>query len=218
MDSPLSQALGGVTDSFIVYLPHLVAGLVLIILGWILGWVAKRIAGQLFLVLRIDRLFRQFKWGAGLAKADVRYAFSGFVGTGAFIIVFVIFLNASLEAFQLNVISDVLRQTVLIIPKVLIAVGILGIGWLFAGWIAVTIQRALTKEAVPRATLIGRFTKVVLMLFFSAMALTELDIAREIVIIGFGVTMVTLGVLVVVMTTMGGKRLVETLLEPPEEK
>jgi len=217
MDSPLEKALYGVTEKLIAYLPNLVAGIVLIAIGWFLGWLVKRIGVQVLLVLRLDRLLRRFKWGTGFAKADVRYAFAEFVGNGAFLIVFLILLNASLEALQLTMISDVLRQGVLFIPKIIVAAVILGLGWLLAGWIAGTIQRALTKEDVPRATLIARFTKVVIMLFFSAMALTELDIAREIVVIGFSVTIITLGVLVIVMTSIGGKRFVSRILETLEE-
>jgi hypothetical protein len=217
MDSPLQKVLYGVTEKLIAYLPNLVAGIVLIAIGWFLGWLVKRIVVQVLLVLKVDHLLRRFKWGAGFAKADVRFAFAEFVGNGVFLIIFLILLNASLEALQLSVISDVLKQGVLFIPKLLVAGVIFGLGWLLAGWIAGTIQRALTKEEVPRATLIARFSKVIIMLFFSAMALTELDIAREIVIIGFSVTIVTLGVLVIVMTSIGGKRFVASILETLEE-
>jgi hypothetical protein len=44
-----------------------------------------------------------------------------------------------------------------------------------------------------------------LLLFFSAMALTELDIAREIVFIGFATIFITIGLLTVVVTAFGGK-------------
>jgi hypothetical protein len=113
--------------------------------------------------------------------------------------------------------SDVLKEAVLFIPRLLMAGVIFGLGWLLAGWIAASIQRALVKEEVPRSTLIARFVKAVLLLFFCTMALTELDIAREIVVIGFTVTIVTLGVLSIVLTTIGGKRFVSKILETLEE-
>jgi Mechanosensitive ion channel, conserved TM helix len=213
MDSPLEKVFTSVADQFIAYMPSLVAGIVLIAIGWLLGWVVKRIIVQLLAVLRFDRLLRRFRWGAGFAKADVREAFFEFIGNAAFLIVFLILLNASLEALQLTVLSNVLERGVLFIPKLLISLVIVASGWLLAGWIATSVQRALTKEDVPRATLIARFAKAVIMLFFSAMALTELDIAREIVVIGFSVTIVTLGVLTVVLTITGGKRFVAKILE-----
>ena len=94
MDSPLQNVLYGVTEKLIAYMPSLVAGIVLIVIGWILGWLAKRVVVQVLAVLRFDRLVRRFKWGSGFAKADVRYAFFEFIGNGAFLVVFLILLNA----------------------------------------------------------------------------------------------------------------------------
>lgn len=217
MDSPLEKVFYGVTEKLIAYLPNLVAGIVLVGIGWFLGWLAKRIVMQVLAVLRFDRFFSRFKWGTGFSKADIRYAFLEFAGNAAFLIVFIILLNTSLQALQLTALSSVIDHGVMFIPKLLIALVIFGFGWLLAGWIATSIQRALTREDVPRATLIARFAKSGVMLFFSAMALTELDIAREIVIIGFSVTIITLGVLAIVMTTLGGKRFVSKMLESLEE-
>ncbi len=217
MNSPFEQALSSVTEKFIAYLPSLLAGLALVIVGWVLGWIVKRIVVQLLSVLKPDQLVRRFRWGAAFSKADVRLALYNFIGNGAFLVVFLIMLNASLGALQLTMISAVLEQGVLFVPRLLVAAVILGIGWLLATWIAATLRRALMKEEIPRATLIARFTKGVIMLFFSAMALTEIDVSREIVVIGFSVTIVTLGVLVIVMTTMGGKQFVAKILETLEE-
>lgn len=217
MDNPLRNVLVRVTEQFIAYLPSLVAGIVLIGIGWLLGWVAKRIVVQVLTVLRFDKLFRRFKWGTGFEKADVRYAFLEFAGNSAFLVVFLILLNASLEALQLRVLSNVLERGVLFIPKLLIALVIFAFGWLVAGWIGTTVQRAMWKEDVPRPTLIARFAKSVVMLFFSAMALTEIDIAREIVVIGFSVTIVTLAILAIVVATLGGKRFVSSIMDSLEE-
>lgn len=217
MDSPLEKVFYDSTEKLIAYLPNLIAGFVLIGIGWFLGWLAKRIVVQVLSALRFDRLFSRFKWGAAFAKADVRFAFLEFVGNTVFVIVFLILLNTSLEALQLTAMSTILQHGVLFIPKLLISVVIFSFGWMLAGWIAGTMQRALTKEDVPRATLIARFSKAVIMLFFSAMALTELDIAREIVIIGFSVIITTLGVLAIVLTSVGGKKFVTKMLETMKE-
>lgn len=217
MNNSLSGIFYGATEKIVAYLPNLVAGIVLLAVGWFLGWLIKRIVVQALVVLRFDRLFRRFKWGAGLSKADVRYAFFEFIGNVAFAVVFLVLLNASLEALQLKVLSTVLQQGVLFIPKLLLAGLIFGLGWFIAGWIAGSVQKALTKEEVPRASLIARFVKAMIILFISAMALTELDIAREIVIIGFSATVVTLGLLTIVIAAIGGKRFVSKMLETLDE-
>lgn len=217
MNNPLQDVLYVVGEKIIAYLPNLVAGIVLTIIGWFLGWLVKRIVVQMLMVLRVDRLLRRFQWGTGLSRGDIRYGFYESIGNVAFFIVFLILLNASFDALQLTVLSHVLERAVLFIPKLLVAIVIFSVGWLFAGWIAGAIQKTLQVDEIPRAALIAHFAKAVTILFFAAMALTELDIAREIVIIGFSATIITLGVLAIVLTAIGGKNFVRKVVESLED-
>jgi hypothetical protein len=65
--------------------------------------------------------------------------------------------------------------------------------------------------------LMARMIKAVLLLFFSAMALVEIDIAQEIVIIGFATIIITLALLTIVITAVGGKDFIERIGESMEE-
>lgn len=218
MPSPLESILNRLYDQVIGYLPNLFAGIVLIGIGWALGWLAKRIVVQMLSVLRFDRFVRHFSWGQSLAKADVRFAIYDATGSIAFVIVFLILFSESLDALRLSVLSALLSGVVTAVPKFVIALLLLGLGWLVAGWLGTIIQRALAREDVPRSTLIARFAKAVIILFFSAMALTEMDIAREIVVLGFGVTMVTLGGMAIVLTVHGAGAFVARVREEGEKR
>ena len=94
----------------------------------------------------------------------------------------------------------------------------LGFGWLIASWAAKTTLKGLHREDIPRASLMARLIKAVLIMLFSAMALIELDIAREIVIIGFATIFITLGLLAVVITAVGGKTFLKKISESIEKK
>lgn len=208
MDSALRDPFSSVAEKVIGYLPNLFAGLVLIAVGLVLGWAVKRIVYQLCVIVRIDRLLGGFRWGSDFSKADVRHAMFNAVGAVASVLVFLVFLNAALEAMKLTVLSNLIEKSVLIVPRLIVALLIIGFGWIVARWLGITIRKALVREDVPRASLISRFVKSVLILFFAAMALVELDIAREIVVTGFTVTIITLGAVSVVVTAIGGKGLV----------
>ena len=211
MPTPLESILNRMYDQVLGYLPNLFAALVLAGIGWALGWLAKRIVVQMLTVLRFDRFVRNFAWGQSLVKADVRFAIYDAIGSLMFLIVFLILFSESLEALRLPVLSAFLSGVVKSVPTFVIALLLLGLGWVVAGWLSTIIQRALAREEVPRATLIARFAKAVIILFFSAMALTELNIAREIVVIGFAVTMVTLGGMAVVLTAHAARTWVSTI-------
>ena len=218
MDSALRDPFSSVAEKVIGYLPNLFAGLVLIGIGLLLGWVVKRIVYQLCVIVRIDRLLGGFRWSSDFSKADVRHAMFNAIGTVASVLVFLVFLNAALEAMQLSVLSSLIEKSVLIVPRLIVALLIIGLGWVVARWLGVTIRKGLAREDVPRASLISRFVKSVLILFFSAMALVELDIAREIVVTGFTVTIITLGAVSVVVTAIGGKGFVRKVVAQFEDE
>jgi hypothetical protein len=218
MDSALRDPFSSVAERVIGYLPNLCAGLVLMAIGLLLGWLVKRIVFQLCIIVRLDRLVGGFRWGSDFSKADVRHAMFNAIGAVAAVLVFLVFLNAALEAMQLLVLSNLIEKGVLIVPRLIVALLMLSLGWVVSRWLAATIRKGLMREDVPRASLIARFAKSVLILFFSAMALAELDIAREIVVTGFTVTMITLGAVTVVITAMGGKGFVRKVAARLDDK
>lgn len=212
-----SNPFSSFAQSVINYFPNLVAGVILIVLGLVAGWIIKRIVFQFCVILRIERLLISFRWGEEFSKADIRHALFNTIGNAAFALVFLVFLNAALSALQLTVLSNLIERGVIIIPRVFVSLLILGIGWLIARWVGMTVRRGLLKEGVPRATLIGRFSNAIFLLFFSAMALVELDIAREIVIIGFTTIIVTLSILTIVFTFRGGRDLAQKIFHVLDE-
>lgn len=208
METKLKDQLLGLYDSILAFLPNLLAGVILILLGWLIGWLIKRVLVQFAVVIRIDRFLLKSRWEADFSKADVRHGVYNFIGNIGYVIVFMLFLDNALIAWKLTMWSDLLMKGILFLPKVIIAVLIFGFGWLLATWAEVSILKSLYREQVPRASLISRFIKIIIMLFFSAIALVELDVARQIVTIGFATIIITIGAISIVITAIGGKNFV----------
>jgi hypothetical protein len=204
-------------DDFIGYLPSLIAGVILILLGWFLGWFIKRVLVQLSILLRLERFLVRSRWAEDFSKADVRYGLYNFIGNLGFIIVFLIFVNNALSAWKLTILSDLLGKGILFLPRLIIALMVFGIGWLIATAASKGVYKALRREEIPRAMLISRMIKAVLLLFFSAMALVEVDIAEEIVVIGFATIIITMSLLTVVITAIGGKEFITKIGESMED-
>jgi hypothetical protein len=212
--APFSKLVQNIAD----YFPNLLAGLLLIVIGALVGWVIKRIVYQLCVLLRIERLLGSFRWGGEFSKADIRNALFRTIGNITFFIVFLIFLNAALDAMKLTVLSNMIEKGVSIIPRLITALFIFSIGWIIARGATLSIRRSLYREGIPRASLVARFSNAVILLFFFAMALVELDIARVLVIIGFSVVIITLALLTIIIVSVGGKDLVSKIFASLDEK
>jgi len=200
------------------YLPRVVASLVLLLVGWFVAWIVKRIVIQLCVIFRVHRYLPRLRWRKALSKADVRDALFNYIGNLAFIAVFIVFIYGALATLRLTILSSLLEQTIFFLPRAVGCVAIFGIGLFLSNRISVAVHMAVLREGIPRASLIGRFVKGALIMFFSAMALTVLDFAREIVIVGFAVSFVTMGALVVVAAAAGGKDMFQKIFHWPEEK
>jgi hypothetical protein len=218
MNENLQNQFWGIGREMIGYLPDLFAGILLIVIGWFFGWFLKRIIIRLAVLLRLERFLTRVRWGEDFSKADVRYGFYNFLGNIAFFVIFMIFLDNAFRTWKLTVLSDLLEKIIYFFPKIILAVAIFGFGWLIASWAAKSASKALHREDIPRASLIARLIKAGLIMLFSAMALVELDIARQVVIIGFVTIFATSGALIIVLSFLGGKEFIQKIKGSLKEK
>jgi hypothetical protein len=218
METKVQDQFVSLADATIAYLPNLLAGIVLVLIGLIAGWLIKRFLVQVSILLRIDRFLKRSQWEADFAKADVRYGLYNFIGNTGFAIIFLLFLDNAFIAWKLTMLSDLLSKGILYLPKIIIALSIFGLGWLLSFWTEKSVLKSLYREEIPGASLISKFIKFIFLLFFSAIALVELDVAREIVIIGFATIFITLGSISIVVTAVGGKSLIEKISTTIKDK
>jgi Mechanosensitive ion channel, conserved TM helix len=206
MNEQLHTLFMKIMNTFFAFAPSFLVGIILIIIGWILSWFVKRMIIQMLILLKFDRALVRFPWGRAFSKADVRYGFYSFIGNICFIIIFLLFLHYALLSWGLGFISELLREGILFFPKFIAAGAILGIGWMIASWASQSLYKFLYQEQIPQAVLISYYAKIALIILFSTIAFAELDIAREIIIIGFTVTFITLGVIAIILIVINGRR------------
>lgn len=199
MNENLNSLFLNLTEKLVAFLPALFTGTLLIGFGWLLGWFVKRVVIQLAVVLRLERFLIKFSWGKVFSKADVRYGLYKSIGNLFFFMIMLIFVDFALIVWNLKFLSNLLAEGILILPRTIAALLIFGAGWLIALWASRALQRLLSQEEIPNASFISLFTKVALIVLFSAFALFELNMAREIVIIGFTTIFVTLGILAIIL-------------------
>jgi hypothetical protein len=218
MNDRLRAVFVELMDKTIGFLPSFFAGIFLLLIGWLIAWFVKRLVVQICIILKLERYLVKFSWGTAFSKADVRYGLYNFLGNIAFLLIFLLFFDFALITWNLKFISDLLGRGIFYLPKVITAFTIFIVGWLMSIWAALALQKLLIKEEIERATLIAQYAKALIVILFAAMALVELDIAREIVIIGFATIFVTLGTIAVVLTAIGGKTFMKQIIEPPDRK
>ena len=211
-DKPL-ESVRDVMTNLVAYLPNLLFGLFVLVLGGIVAWIGSKLLVRLLLFLRIDRVISRLGWGRTLEKGDVRHSLFGLIGTVVGILIFLIFLENTVVIWKLTVLSHLLEKLVLLIPQIILAVILLLIGWGVATTVSRSVQRALYQEEFERARLVARIVHAAILVVTAAIALVELNIAVVIVTGAFLIAFGALGLSFVFAVGLGSRRAVEKMWE-----
>jgi hypothetical protein len=137
----LSGPLGEMVSQIMGYLPHLLAGALLLFVAWLAATIVKTIS---------NRALKATEWNDKLAKKAGMSPLSDNVGNVLFWLVFLMFLPAILGAFQLEgmltPVSNMLDKGLSILPNIFAAAAIM-----VAGWVVATILRGLTTNLLAAA-------------------------------------------------------------------
>jgi len=213
MDTKPLESVRDVMSNVVGYLPTLLAGLIVLVLGAIIAWVVSKLVMRVLIFLRLDRVIVRLGWGRALEKGDVRHSLFGLLGTVCGVLFFLVFLENAVVIWKLTVLSQLLEKLVLLIPQLISASIILLIGWGVATAVSRAVQRTLYQEEFERARLVGRIVHAAIIVVACAIALVELDIAVTIVTGAFLVAFSALALSGVLAFGLGSKRAVEMMWE-----
>jgi len=210
MSQELSGPVAGFMQEFSNYLPTLAAGLFLVAVGLVVGWLAKRSTVRVLVWLRLDRLGQRSGWPGAFAKGDVRAPLYALLGNGAWLLVTLVFLENALQIWGLQVLAEMVERVLFFVPNILVALFVVGVGVLVAGSAATRAERALDEEGLPRARLIAKVLQSTLTTVVGALALWQLNFAREIVYAAFLIGFGAVGVAFAVAVGLGTSRAVQS--------
>jgi Mechanosensitive ion channel, conserved TM helix len=203
------------------FLPNFFYALFIIIAGWILCNIVKR------LVIRLLRIFR-FDWlveRAGIARAlelgGIKQNGSEILGLLVFWFLFLIVIVATLEILGLTGATETLNAIFLYIPKVVAAVVVLILGLYFANFLQTVTRTSFINAGLKQAESMASITYYATVVFIVAAILQILDIAAEIVMWAFVLIFGSICLALAIALGLGGKdvaaRLLEKWVEGPKE-
>jgi len=195
------------------YLPALLAGLLVLLLGVVVAWVGSKLLVRMVGLLRLDRVLGRLGWGRALEKGDVRHSLYEMLGTAFGLLIFLVFLDGALDIWKLTMLSRMLERLVLLVPQLLQAVIILVIGSAVAAVVSRAVQRALLQEEFGRAQLVARIVRAMIWVVAIAISLVQLQIAAGIVTGAFLISFGALALSVALAIGLGSRRAVEMMWE-----
>lgn len=179
----------GFWDAFItkiaVFLPNLFFAIAIIVLGWVICNVIKRIVVRVLKLCHFDILAERSGIKQILDRGGIRQSASDILGLLVFWFLFLIAIVTTLETLNLSGATDTLHTIYLYIPKIVAALVTLILGLYFANFLESVTRTSCANAGLDQAGSIGRAAYIATAIFVVAGIFEILDIASEIVIWAF---------------------------------
>lgn len=160
-----------------VYVSSLAAVVLVLLVGWIIANIIKNLVNRVLDVLQVDSYAERVGVDKIFAKGGIKYSVSELIGVLSYWVVILISLVIAVGVVNQNgQAAGLLNTIVLYIPRVISAVFILIVGLFFATFVSTAIQTAAANAGVDQATLLGRLSQAVLIVFTFDIALRQIQI------------------------------------------
>jgi len=212
------QALQGAWEEMLLFLPSLLAAIIIFILGWFIAiWIGKLVA-QVLNKLKFDSIFEKTGWKEALSNADVKVEPSGFIGAICKWILVVVFLMIVTEIMGWVAFAGLLGKIIAWMPNLLVAIIILVVAIIISDIVAKLVKVSTKKMGVSSVNFLGSVVKGAIYIFAGLAVLLQLGVTPKIVevlIMGFvGTLTLALGL----SFGLGGKEAAGRVIEEARRK
>lgn len=217
MQNSFTEALLKTLRSFyeggMQFLPNLLAALVIVIAGGLVAWILKAIIRRALVMTRFDRFCANAGVTQALTRADIRASPSTLAGQFVFWLVFIIFLMSGISALRLEVFNRLISEFFLYLPRIFAALFILFIGFLIGNFLSRAALIAAVNANLSSPRVISGLVKFLIAILAFAMALEQLQIARNIVIAAFAIAFGAIMLGLAIAFGLGGRDVARQVLE-----
>jgi hypothetical protein len=207
----------GFWDAFItkiaVFLPNLFFAVAIILLGWVICNVIKRVVVRVLKICQFDVLAERAGIKQILDRGGISQTASDILGLLVFWFLFLIAIVTTLETLNLSGATDTLHTIYLYIPKIVAALVTLILGLYFANFLESVTRTSCANADLEQAASIGRAAYIATAIFVVAGIFEILDIASEIVIWAFILVFGAVCLALALAFGLGGREVAGRFLE-----
>ena len=201
------------TTKIAVFLPNLFFAVAIILLGWVLCNIIKRIVVRILKLCQFDMLAERAGIKQILDRGGIKQAPSDILGLLVFWFLFLIAIVTTLETLNLSGATDTLHTIYLYIPKIVAALVTLILGLYFANFLESVTRTSCANAGLEAAPSIGRAAYIGTTIVVVAGIFEILDIASEIVIWAFILVFGAVCLALALSFGLGGKEVAGRFLE-----
>lgn len=200
-------------DKVVQFLPNFLTALLILIMGVVLGAVIKGVFLRLFKAIGLDRVSERSGVIELLRKGGIKDPISVLLAKVAGWVTIAIFAIISVGELEIPAVERLFESFLLYLPNVFVAALILLFGYLLGNFFGRAALIAAVNAGIRFSGIIGRFVKFAVFILAATMALEQLGIGRETIIIAFAIVFGGIVLALSIAFGLGGRDIAKEYLE-----
>lgn len=198
---PVQMMLGKVAQ----FVPVFVGFLLILLAGWLIAVILKKILVKVLTFLKIDTLSGKIGFSKILEKAEIRYTLSEIIGVVFYWILIFIAMATAINALGLVGISTIMDRIILFIPNLIVGIFVLVLGLFLSSFLNSVVVTACVNAGVVQAKILGKIVSIAIIVFSVIIALEQLDIDTTIISMVITIIFASIGLACAIAFGLGSK-------------
>lgn len=177
----LLDSLKSIWQSFIGFLPTLLAALIVFIIGWLIAIFLGKVANRIIKAIKLDLLLAKLGFRKALAKAKLKLNSGKFFDELVKWFFIIVFLMTAVDILGLTEVTLFLKTILFYIPNVIIAAIVLLAAVIVANFMQRVVKASADAAGLSSSGAVGGIAKWAILVFGFVIALTQLGIATTLI-------------------------------------
>lgn len=212
-ESALVEPLRIFYEKLVRFLPDIFTSIFILVVGIVLGFLLKNILSKLFKAVGLDKVSERSGTLELLKREGVTEPFSALLSRVIGWIVVIVFAGISMSALQIPAVENLFERLLLYLPNIFIALLIIFVGYLLGNFFGRAALIASVNAGVKFSSLIGKSVKYLILMLSATMALEQLGIGKETIIIAFAIIFGGIVLALAIAFGLGGRDIAKDYLE-----
>ncbi len=181
--SPLKDFLQKVDD----FLPGLLIAILILAIGILIAWILKKVIIKLSALMDADKYLSRFGLSELFQKGGIKESPTLLISSIVYWFIIFIFSIISLHALKVSSIDHLVERLFLYMPNVFIAIILIVLGYIISNFASRAVLISSVNAGFTFAGTLSKFVKAVIIIFTLTMAMEQLGIGRETIMIVFAI-------------------------------
>ncbi len=209
----LLEVLRGIWEQVAAFLPRLALALVLLVLGWVLARLVRRLVVRGLRLVKADLAAERAGLEDFLVQGGVRFTTVSLVGSLAYWAVNLTVILAALTVLGVETAGQTIGRLIFHLPNLVTAIVVLILGTLLGSFVGALTHAYLANLGVAGARAMSAVARWAVVVFVIAVSLEQLSIGGQVLISAFQIVFGALCLALALAFGLGGREWAARVLD-----